>query len=356
MNKARDSSTHQIAQEAADWFVRMREEELSAVDGKRFAQWLAESPVHVREYLGVSGTWGALQSAQLWPGQTREELLKTLREAHADNIVPLDAERSFAAAPARRAHSRRVLIGVVFAAGLAALAIAAGWNLIGGNGDAYSTGRGEQRSVVLTDGSVVQLNTMTRIAVHFGEGRRRIELTSGEAFFRVARDASRPFEVETPYALVRAVGTQFNVYNGVTGTRVAVVEGKVQIALRAEALGGIAAPIKTVALGATQFVDIEAAAVAKVAPVARPLAAPQSAMAWMQRRIVFEDDRLDAAVEEFNRYNRTALQVVDPGLAALRISGVFSADDPEALVKYLERVQGVSVHRERARILLRRAQ
>src|SRR5689334_14134600 len=94
MNDIKESSSDRITEEAADWFSRIREEELSRADRERFAQWLAESPVHIREYLGISETWGALQAAQHWPEQTSEQLFETLRVAQAGNIVPLKRQRA----------------------------------------------------------------------------------------------------------------------------------------------------------------------------------------------------------------------------------------------------------------------
>jgi transmembrane sensor len=65
----------------------------------------------------------------------------------------------------------------------------------------------------------------------------------------------------------------------------------------------------------------------------------------MQRRLVFDDAPIARVIDEFNLYNETQLRLDDSELASLRITGVFNADDPGALVKYLERVQGVTATR-----------
>ena len=80
-----------------------------------------------------------------------------------------------------------------------------------------------------------------------------------------------------------------------------------------------------------------------------------AATAWIQRRIVLDNTPLDVAVAEFNRYNEQQMTVASSDLASLHISGVFSADDPHALVKYLERVQGVQVQAEGNGLVLRRS-
>ena len=80
----------------------------------------------------------------------------------------------------------------------------------------YSTGIGEQRSLALEDGSSIKLNAMSRIRVRFTATRRDIELIEGQAFFRVAKDKTRPFIVESKGTQVRAVGTEFDVYRRMT--------------------------------------------------------------------------------------------------------------------------------------------
>jgi transmembrane sensor len=226
---------------------------------------------------------------------------------------------------------------VVAAASLLALGV-----LFAPGAQEYSTARGEQRSIVLSDGSIVQLNTLSRLIVRFDEGVRRIELPEGEALFRAAHDAARPFLVATPTATVRAIGTEFNVYSRSRDTEVAVLEGRVGVTAGAAfdrkdpLAAGSTAPI---VLGARESIVLDARGRASRAGAR----GPDEAVSWTRRRLVFDDAPVARVVEEFNRYNAKQLQVRDPRIAMLRISGVFDADDPDALVKYLERIQGIEV-------------
>ena len=72
--------------------------------------------------------------------------------------------------------------------------------------------RGGGYFMVLADGTKVWLNAATRLSypVAFGEGVRKVFL-EGEAYFEVAKDAERMFVVETAHAIVKVLGTSFDV-------------------------------------------------------------------------------------------------------------------------------------------------
>lgn len=102
----------------------------------------------------------------------------------------------------------------------------------------YATRKGEKRVVSLDDGSVITLNTSTRLQVRYTKGRRQIHLTEGEALFDVAKDHRRPFVVTARNADVQAVGTSFTVSNVSNApVEVLVREGIVDVA-RADRCAG----------------------------------------------------------------------------------------------------------------------
>src|SRR5262249_39267180 len=134
------------------------------------------------------------------------------------------------------------------------------------------------------------------------------------------------------------VGTTFNVYRRGNATRVAVVEGKVQLAPRQLVKPAITA-IPTATLVGAQTTHIDSSgAIDGIQSIE-----PQKITAWTQPRLLFDEEPLQRVVAEFNRYNVTQLAVDDPELAQYRINGVFDADDPRALVAYLQRIHHVDV-------------
>ncbi len=333
-----------ITAEAAEWFALNREEVLTREQRGQFLAWLSASPLHIEEYLGVAQSWGAMQAVEALPELPDDGQL--VAGSEAGNVYRLQA-------PVVRTHARgqmrpgrwRLLItsaaAVVLALG-SVLAYTWGWT----GGQSYQTGVGEQRSVVLRDGSIMQLNAMTRVRVRFDDGLRRIELADGEAYFKVAHDTARPFDVVTPEAVVRAVGTAFNVYRRAGKLDVAVTEGRVRVS--AGRTTQAAAIDQPVFLSAREGVVMRGSG-----PLARTSAVEtMPAPAWMQRRLVFHGERLDAVIAEFNRYTTERMQVVDAGLAGLRISGTFNADDPNTLIAYLEQIQSVKVDRAQGKTVL----
>lgn len=90
---------------------------------------------------------------------------------------------------------------------------------------------GQHYSITLSDGTVVSLNSASKLhfPVPFPTNSREVYL-SGEAFFAVAKDVSHPFLVHTPQGTVRVLGTSFNVnsYDSAV-VKVSLVDGAVQM-------------------------------------------------------------------------------------------------------------------------------
>ncbi len=93
----------------------------------------------------------------------------------------------------------------------------------------HMTAIGEQRTLTLEDGSTVRLAPGSAIGVDYANGHRHVRLLSGEAYFEVMRDPSRPFEVTAQTAKVTVLGTGFNVRMSEDGADVAVRHGRVRV-------------------------------------------------------------------------------------------------------------------------------
>ena len=346
-----EESPSPITRQAADWVVRLRSPDRPANCEQLFADWLRVSPVHVREYLRAVEVWEGLAHSAAGGPRSREDLI---REAGADNVVELSAARLPARADRDQSVSEGIPSGdegihsggagfrwrrVGFAGALAAIFVLAylGWQQTAVT--RVTTGLGEQYSRVLPDHSVVELNTQSEIRVAFSAAERRVELIRGEAFFDVAKDASRPFMVVTDLATAKAIGTRFSVYRSQTGTIVTVAEGRVLV-LDEQATTDRGSADHTDAVEVTPGTQAEAQ---PGRPVRMHAANVERTFAWRERRLVFDGEPLWSVVEEFNRYNSPPLVVSDARLREQHISGVFGANDPQSLLDFLVKVDHVAI-------------
>lgn len=301
-----------LAEQAARWLKVL--EHGDSRQQAAFAAWLKESPRHIEEVLCAAAVDKALGrlDAQRWP-----DVSQYLAERPA-KVVPLKpetrADHSAKTANKRWLWMSSAAAAVVCAVGWWTFDRAAGWQH-------YSTTVGEQRTLTLGDGSLAYVNTHSRLDVKFTDTAREVELLNGEALFKVERDPARPFVVRSGDAVIRVLGTQFNVYRRDTGTVVSVVEGMVEVAT---------------GKGAQRLSAGEEAHVSGSTVTRKRKADIAKAQAWRQRRLVFDLAPLTQIAAEFNRYNReTQIRIEGNTAEAKRFSGVFDADDPRSLMKLL---------------------
>jgi len=213
----------------------------------------------------------------------------------------------------------------------------------------YATHVGEQRDIVLSDGSRITLNTNTALNVSYSRTRRYIELERGEALFSVQHNAKRPFDVAAGGTVTRALGTEFNVDLRASQVTVSVLEGAVQVAAsnqvarQVESNSGAADDLRS---GLTTI----AAAVAKgeaveIRPQERRVISEKADLkridAWRNRRLEFSDMPLPAAIEEFNRYSSTRVVIGTAELQSVHVSGVFRIGDTDGFVFSLKEALGM---------------
>lgn len=332
-----------VPQQAAHWWVVLHEETCTTADREAFAEWVRRSPERVEAFLRVNMLMGTLQSkSRRWPETSVEELIRQARGSSAE-IIPLPRK----SAAVRRYNPFAFLGARMFVyASLAVVccAVVLAWLLW--LPQRYQTEIGEQRSVLLKDGSVIMLNTASEIEVKYSDDRRFIKLVRGEALFDVAHDAQRPFDVDSGKVVVRAVGTRFNVDRRADRTTVSVVEGKVQViaeqprpnpSTRNEAAG--AAPAVELVAAAQRVVLTEAG----MGPTEQ-LTDTATVTAWTQRQLVFENRSLYDVAAEFNRYNRQRIVIESPELSVQQVTGVFRANDSAPFLAFIARIPGVRIH------------
>lgn len=331
------SALLQLHREAADWCVRRAQAGWTAADERALQAWLDADPTR-RDIMDAMG-----HTVQL-AGQLRQYRAAT----GGATVAP--PRPSPAAAPAASAGrrwlpwftpARRRSFAPVLAATCIAL-VAAGWY----RWDAtpsyrldVATGPGETRAVDLPDGTQIALNVGTAVHVRYYPRRREVLMGEGEAFFRVAPDASKPFTIDRGDSRVRVVGTAFNVRATAAQLTVKVLEGKVEVQPRRSAA---AEPALLLGPGVGVAVDTATGSHQSLR------AAPEEVGRWRTGQIHFSRTTLGEVAQELGRYLGKSVVVDDEGLKAMTISGFLMIHSADDFIQALPDVVPVRVERDPA--------
>lgn len=287
--------------EAAEWRVRL---DVNATEADRaaFDRWLAADRDHAKAWHEIGVTWNTLSQTQQ-PGLT--DALERVRQEE-------------------KRESRRLLRNTV---GGVLLLVAAGWLSLSLDSPSHLladhyTAIGERASIVLPDGSRLDLNTGSAVDVLFGERYRRIVLYDGELHIAVARDTNRPLEVVTNEGTVRALGTRFSVRKldrDEDAIRVTVYESRVRLCVDENE--------DCRRLRGGQQVQAGAGQIGQISTVIKG-----SSPSWLRGRLEVSDQPVTAVLDELTRHYRGMLHYDRDALAGLRVSGTLPLDDiPHAL-------------------------
>lgn len=331
-----------VREEACLWIVRLSE----GADAQLLAtlhQWLDEDPGHLPALVQAAGAWD------------RSAVLAALSD-----VFPLD---DYLPRTTPRTRSQRWVSHVaaalllVFAGCLGALGLR-GWIGQGAPESvqlSYETRIGQQSTIVLSDGSVVILNTNSRIEINFSKAWRDIVLVRGEAHFTVMKNSRRPFRVHANGGVVEAVGTAFTVQERqLGGLEVTVVEGVVNFTptqpVEAEHTQGTpaapaAAPlaVQPIALSAGESVQTDESSAAIVKQKFEP-AEIETKLAWRDGMLLFEGDSFESVVREVSRYTLVQFDV-DEAIRNIQVLGYFQAGDIEGFLDVMSDTFNIEVER-----------
>lgn len=328
-----DQDVYDIEAAAADWVVRVDAGGLSPAAHDALEAWRAADVRHERAYRAASADFAALSRMP--------ELSALMGEpAWQERAVTFMDRVRDALAPKRSA--------LAFAGGLAALAAGVFlWSVV--QQPAFETDVAELKSVSLADGSRVTLGAYSRIALDFSAQERRIVLERGEAFFDVAKDASRPFIVTAGATTARAVGTKFDVHRGPQDVRVVVEEGIVDVTTP---------PTREAAAAATHRLLAGQEIIGARAPDQRVKTAAAVTAAkpagWRAGRLDYDGAALRDVVADLNRYHATPIALAGEHLGDLKVTISFRTAQINQTLDALAAALSLDVDRAASgRVLLR---
>jgi len=310
-----------VEDEAARWVVRHDEGSLTPAEQAQFEAWKQASQAHADAFSRLSGHWKDL------------DLLAGLADTPAEK--PL--------------WKRPQLWAGIGMAAAVMFAVIVGVNQFSGPHQAtqqvaeqpglgvYKTKVGDQEKITLADGSVVTLNTNSRIEARMNGTERTVRLLQGEAFFEVAHDASRPFRVYAGDGVTVAIGTAFSVRLEKDSVQVVVSEGKVSYSRVVDVQEP--EPVAFIAAGETALFG-ENVVIDKI-----DLAEIDRKLSWTDGKLVFSGDRLSSVVADISRYADIRFEFDTQDLADMRVGGVFGLGEVDDMLEALETNFGVRAER-----------
>jgi transmembrane sensor len=297
------------------------------------------------------GNWGETERAELeaWLRESDERHVAFLRlEAVLARIERLAALRTSKPKRETRVVPLRFMMPFLASAALLALAAMFGipyaTHLLQPPDRTYSTDVGGHALIKFTDRTQIELDTDTVVRYRMTTAERVVWLEKGEAWFRVAHDASRPFNVIVGNHRVTDLGTEFLVSRGSEGMELTLLTGRA-------ALSGEGAQIAMLKPGDDAVVTPVSMAVTR--KTAQQLA---DALAWRRGMLVFRNTRLADAVREFNRYNETKLVIADPSIANLKVTAEIENDNFDDFLQLARDVLDLRIDRQGNDILIFRGQ
>lgn len=218
------------------------------------------------------------------------------------------------------------------AAGLLLLAIAAGavWFDPAYRSQHIASQVSQRQALQLADGSEVLLDSDSELTISWHLRTRQVELKRGQALFQVSPRVYRPFLVDAGGAVVRVVGTRFNVNRHEQDVQVTVAEGKVAVR------GAVTDRVALLEPG--QQLRVQKGIPGQVTTVSA-----DDVTAWKDSRLVFESTPLAEVIGTLQRYHRQPIMLMDASIAQLPVSGVFDSNHVDRLLALLPGILPVSV-------------
>jgi transmembrane sensor len=284
----------------------------SAVSGELKA-WLAACEEHRAAWKRVNKTWRVLGAVKpAYNQKVRGDVAPPSSLAGRATMFNVAARSVVARRPYRRVAAVAAALAAAWGLWIAVPGI-----LVALRAD-YRTTAGRIERIQMTDGSVVDLGGSSAITANIGTAQRRVSLLTGEAFFDIATDKTRPFIVDVRGVEVKVHGTAFDVQVSSTSTKVALLRGSVETTSATK----VGAP--NVLKPGDMFVVDHATGKVSIEPVTL-----EDIGSWRDGKVFLSDATVGSAIELIQRYSSASILIPDRGLAGLKVSGLFDLGDPD---------------------------
>lgn len=185
------------------------------------------------------------------------------------------------------------------------------------------------------------LGVQSRVNMDFNGPKRQLDLSNGEAYFKVQHDKSRPFVVQAGELSVTAIGTAFDVRRDDDHVTVTVEEGTVEVRASSPAEGRSGeSPVTWRAEAGYQLTYSTRDRTASIASVNA-----DAELAWRNGELAYVREPLRTVVENLNRYSARKIVIEDPAIAALPFTGTAFASSLDDWLAGLEQAYPITAKR-----------
>lgn len=217
-----------------------------------------------------------------------------------------------------------------------------------------STDYSEKRTLTLSDGSEIVLASGSRLSFNedwLSQPVLRVTLEKGEAFFSIRPDGSGErtaprFEVETEDGITAVLGTRFSVSTYGEGTQVVLEQGEVQVT-----------PVEP---GEERFSPVilspgEMAQWTKMqSGINLSEVSPRVYTSWVTDHLYFDDTPLSYLAERIERTYGVDVEVEDPALLDLKLSGAVDFYSLDALIHAVSEVLDIRIQQVDGRVIIKK--
>ncbi|WP_306607811.1 FecR domain-containing protein [Azonexus sp.] len=295
--------------EALQWFIRSQASDFSATEREHLDAWLADDTAHRDAFDALGGVWARLDElGPLLPEQAR----RIPRASPRLSQYPWQRLRSWS--------------------GALAMATVVAFVFLLPQEESLRTIEslpGQHRQVTLADGTHLALDADSTVRVSDALPPR-IELLKGKLYLEVAPASSGQLEVRAGAARIRDIGTRFAVNLRDGRGQVAVAEGQVEIKDDQRLL----------MLLAGRGADFGPQGLTGERAIPDPDIAP-----WRDGRWRFSATPLLELGNELAHQHRIRLDIPDPRIAALTVSGSFPISEPDRVLWAVAQVHALKLER-----------
>mgnify|MGYP005990779697 CR=1 FL=1 len=365
-------NNHNIIEQASHWAMLYDEGELDSKQKVDLSNWLLKSPAHIEEFLHAGAIFNLLEGIDANKKISVDALIEKINQP-TSAVIAFDSMQK--KAPLGENSTKKkgfsnillalaasVIISVCSLYGLHYFSLTndtfANLKVPNQDRNQYTTVLGEQRSITLSDGTIVYLNTLTNIKIDYNEQYRNIHLNRGEAIFKVAHNPDKPFRVWVDGVMFQAVGTEFNVRDKQGKVELTVITGEVALTNQIVNNEKLDVEENTIRLSENTDLDLKSsktlivtigqeASVQANGKITTDVNADlNKKTSWKLRQLIFKNDTLEDVIHEFNRYNQLQIVIESDLLSRLPITGIFESNDPSSLIEFLRSSGKVSIKKD----------